>query len=447
MKKQSLLSLVKKSVFWNSFWKTGFFLCISLVAFAQKRAREQVVEKTLLYEDKIYEPYIKTPLLYPYDGTSSVQATLNPPIISLQENATLRLEFDCLNPAVQNFRVKIYHCNSDWTPSALSEIEYLPEYNDFPIYDYRTSFATKIPYYHFGIELPKVKMSGNYLVVVYKGRNEKDLVLSRRFMVFQNKIGVGGQIVFANIADKRRTHQQINFAINYTGYEIIDPKNDLKVVIRQNFRDNKSLTNLPPFMVDNFNRKLEYQFFDGENSIEGGNEFRMFDIRSTQQKLVNISHIFQGEKETVIELSYDKPQNGLAYVDTKDFDGRYVIDNYETNQGATEADYVRVSFQLRTDSLANKKVYINSSFNDWQLNENNLMHYVPENQAYEAFIQLKQGIYNYQYVTVDPQGIISERELEGSHSQTENVYEILVYHRPIGGRADALVGYALIKSR
>ena len=137
----------------------------------------------------------------------------------------------------------------------------------------------------------------------------------------------------------------------------------------------------------------------------------------------------------------------MAYVDTKDFDGRYVIDNYETNQGATEADYVRVSFQLRTDSLANKKVYINSSFNDWQLNENNLMHYVPENQAYEAFIQLKQGIYNYQYVTVDPQGIISERELEGSHSQTENVYEILVYHRPIGGRADALVGYALIKSR
>ena len=31
-------------------------------------------------------------------------------------------------------------------------------------------------------------------------------------------------------------------------------------------------------------------------------------------------------------------------------------------------------------------------------------------------------------------------------SQTENAYEILIYHRPIGARADALVGYSLLKS-
>jgi hypothetical protein len=125
----------------------------------------------------------------------------------------------------------------------------------------------------------------------------------------------------------------------------------------------------------------------------------------------------------------------------------FVIDNYETNKGATEADYVRVSFQLKTDSLINKKVYILGAYNDWKLNETNQMHYVPESSAYESFIQLKQGIYNFQYITVDNKGIINERDIEGSHSQTENSYEIFVYHQSIGGRADSLVGYSLIKSR
>jgi hypothetical protein len=283
-----------------------------------------------------------------------------------------------LNPAVQNFRVKIFHCNADWQPSTLNEIEYLSEYNDIPIYDYYNSFATKIQYNHFSLVLPKVRVSGNFIVMVYKNRNEKDIVLSRRFQVYDSRVSVGGKIVFSNVPDKRRTHQQVNFAINYSGYEILDPKNDLKIIIRQNFRDNKTIKNLQPFMIDNFNRKLDYQFFDGENSIEGINEFRLFDIRSSQQKLVGISHISYGDRENVFELFTDKPQNGLAYVDTKDFDGMFVIDNYETNRGATDADYVRVSFQLKTDSLINKKVYILGAYNDWKLNESNQMHYVPK---------------------------------------------------------------------
>jgi hypothetical protein len=173
----------------------------------------------------------------------------------------------------------------------------------------------------------------------------------------------------------------------------------------------------------------------------------MFDGRSTQQKLVNISQVFQGEKESVIEIFPEKSQNRMAYVSVNDFNGQFVIDNYETNRGETESDYVRVSFFLKSDSLENKKVYVNGAFNNWQLNEINLMHYVPENQAYEVFIQLKQGIYNYNYLTVDNQGHKSESDFENTHSQTENAYEIFVYHRPIGSRADALVGYSLIKTQ
>lgn len=425
------------------------FTLFSLSISAQKKKNRDYFEpKKIIYDNHIYEPYIRTVQLYPtLSSAKNAQATLNPPVVNLQDNQPLLLEFDCLNPEFQSFRVKIFHCNADWKPSVLNEIEYLPEYNDFPINDYRNSFATKIPYTHFSIELPKVKLAGNYIVMVYKNRNEEDIMFTRKFMVYQNRVNVGGRVSFANNVQKRLTHQQVNFGINFSSYEIIDPKQDLNVIIRQNFRDDKVTKPLIPFMVDSYNKKLDYQFYDGENQFEGGSEFRMFDGRSTQQKLVNISKIIQGERESVIELYPEKTQNHLAYISVNDFNGMYVIDNYETNKGETESDYVRVSFMLKSDSLENKKVYVNGAFNDWQLDERNLMHYVPESQSYEIYLQLKQGIYNYNYITVDNQGSRSEIDFEGTHSQTENVYEVLVYHRPIGSRADALVGYSMIKTQ
>jgi hypothetical protein len=426
----------------------AILLFISVSVFSQKKKiRDPYEPKQIIFDNHIYEPSIRTVQLYPGKNTGkNPQASLNPPVVKLQDNQPLMLEFDCLNPDFQFFRVKVFHCNADWKPSVLNEIEFLPEYNDFPINDYKNSFATKIQYSHFNFELPQVKLSGNYLVMVYKNRNEDDIVLTRKFMVYDNRISIGGKTSYPNNAQKRMSHQQVNFGINYNNYEIIDPKQDLKVMIRQNFRDDKMTKPLIPFMVDSYHKNLDYQFFEGENQFEGGNEFRMFDARSTQQKLVNISKVIQGEKENVIEIFPEKSQNSLAYVFVNDFNGQFLIDNYETNRGETESDYVRVSFFLKADSLENKKVYVNGAFNDWQLNETNLMHYVPENHAYEVFIQLKQGIYNYNYLTVDNQGNRSESDYEHTHSQTENAYEILVYHRPIGSRADALIGYSLIKS-
>ncbi len=414
----------------------------------KKKNRDYFEPKKIIYDNHIYEPYIRTVQLYPIlSSGKNAQATLNPPVVNLQDSQPLLLEFDCLNPEFQSFRVKIFHCNADWKPSVLNEIEYLPEYNDFPINDYRNSFATKIPYTHFSFELPKVKLAGNYIVMVYKNRNEEDIMFTRKFMVYQNRVNVGGRVSFTNNVQTRLTHQQVNLGINFNGYEVIDPKQDLKVIIRQNFRDDKVTKPLVPFMVDSYNKKLDYQFYDGENQFEGGSEFRMFDGRSTQQKLVNISKIIQGERESVVELYPEKSQNHLAYISVNDFNGMFIIDNYETNKGETESDYVRVSFMLKSDSLENKKVYVNGAFNDWQLDERNVMHYVLESQSYEIYLQLKQGIYNYNYITVDKQGNKSETDFEGTHSQTENVYEVLVYHRPIGARADALVGYSVIKSQ
>jgi hypothetical protein len=62
--------------------------------------------------------------------------------------------------------------------------------------------------------------------------------------------------------------------------------------------------------------------------------------------------------------------------------------------------------------------------------------------VYELSLYLKQGFYNYQYFVDSPQ--LSSDYFEGSHFETENVYEVLVYYRPFRPNADLLVGYFVI---
>lgn len=431
-------------VFWATF---ALWLINQVMALAADLKKS--IDKKLLYEDFIYDSTIKTVLLYPQiKEAENPSNALNPPIIPFQDTTPLILEFDLLNDRNANFRAKIYHCNTDWSPSVLSEVEFLPEYNDFPVQDYQQAFGTKVQYYHYRFEVPKMKLPGNYMLMIHRDGNVKDIMLSRRFMVYQNRLNIGGRINYSHDVQQRRSHQQVDFEINYAGYQIMNPREDLKVVIRQNYRWDKALNNLKPFNVRDFEQKIEYNFFNLENTLPGGNEFRFFDGRSYQTKMVNVSRIERQTNNNVLILNYDQPQGHKPYVETDDFNGMYIIDNYETNRGANEADYVQVVFTLKTDEIPGKNVYVNGAFNFWRTGPASRMTYLADLQAYQATLFLKQGIYNYNYVTEDErQNRRDETELEGSHSQTRNVYEVLVYHRPLGARADQLVGYRIIEGQ
>ncbi|MFN8355735.1 MAG: DUF5103 domain-containing protein [Spirosomataceae bacterium] len=428
------------------FWSVAVIWLINQSVLALGKTK--IIDKKLRYEDFIYDDNIRTVLLYPrLKAADDPSNALNPAVISMREENPMVLEFDFLGNRFGNFRAKIFHCNTDWTPSVLSEVEYLPEYNDFPIAEYQSAYSTKVPYYHYTFEVPKVKLPGNYILMVYGNGNKNDYMFTRRFMVHANSIGIEGRVHFSNDVRQRNTTQQVDFQLSYNGFQIVNPREDVKIVIRQNFRWDKSLTNLKPFNVNEFDKKIEYNFFDLENSLSGGNEFRMFDARSYQTKLMNVAKIdFQTEGNR-LTLLQDTPQGGKAYIQMEDFDGAFVIDQYETRRGANEADYVQVVFTLRSDELTEKNIYVNGAFNFWQLNDRNKMTYFPAIGAYQAMIWLKQGIYNYNYVTEETRtGKRSETELEGSHSQTQNTYEILVYSRPLGARADQLVGYRILEA-
>ena len=60
-------------------------------------------------------------------------------------------------------------------------------------------------------------------------------------------------------------------------------------------------------------------------------------------------------------------------------------------------------------------------------------------ELYEGVLLLKQGFYNYKYVS-KAKDFLNKNNISGSHALTENEYLVLVYYRDIGGKFDKLIG-------
>ena len=112
-----------------------------------------------------------------------IQATsLYPPSISINQEIPLALKFDEIyTDEADYYKAKLIHCDVNWNPSPISDLQFLFEYNEFNVDDFDFSVATKVPYTHFTFIIPKVKIPGNYLLVIYRDPDENDLIITKRF--------------------------------------------------------------------------------------------------------------------------------------------------------------------------------------------------------------------------------------------------------------------------
>jgi hypothetical protein len=93
-------------------------------------------------------------------------------------------------------------------------------------------------------------------------------------------------------------------------------------------------------------------------------------------------------------------------------------------------------------------VYLFGELTNYASDTSGKMVFNKERGAYEKTLLLKQGYYNYAYVTkpLSGKGLPDFSQTEGDYWGTENSYTILVYYRPFGARADELIGTASLNS-
>lgn len=402
--------------------------------------------KTLRYETYIYENNIKTIQINTQNTTQGV--VVQSGAISLQQFQPAVLSFDVLEASNERFRAKIIHCDRNWKPSPLNVIEYLNDFNDFIIQENQISFNTKVPYTHYTWTLPKVKISGNYLLKVYRDGDENDLIFTYRLIVYENLVSLKPKIVASNIPSAREQTQQLEFELDYQGFQILNPQEEIKVVVRQNYRWDNALTDLKVLNLREFAKKIEYRAFEGENTFLGGNEFRRFEIKSIRFLGFRIDQLNTTGPVNAALVEADQTRADRSYARQPDLNGFFEIDRYESEvQNEIEADYLSMTFRLRSDYLGEAtKVYVIGAYNLWNALPENQMKYDLELGEYRADILMKQGSYNYMYATKEGEQPLSLSTFEGNFQATENFYDILVYYRPQGQRHEQIIGYMTFNS-
>ncbi|MCB0704776.1 MAG: DUF5103 domain-containing protein [Saprospiraceae bacterium] len=419
----------------------SFFYLIPVLLLFCLSAKAQ--DEALKYDDRVY-----------VDNIHSVQffvsgLVLSNPIINLRANTQLYFTFDDLDDQVKTYTYSFVHCNADWTPSNLTETEYINGFTESYIDQYEYSIGTATPFVHYYLSFPNrdfdFNISGNYLLKVYEDENEKRLVITRRFMVVEPIMVVAPQMVRTAMVSKSDSHQELDFAVFFPDVDVRSPQAEIKATVLQNGRWDNAIQGIEP----RFARQKEL-FFDYQDKIvfEAGKEFRWADLRSFKYPDDLIYTVELYEDGYDVTLITDEKRLRSYYLDISDINGRFVIGTSDFRDRDLQSDYANVLFSLQSSTeYYESDVYLYGAMTEWRLQPRFKMVYNRQKEVYLTEVLLKQGFYDYEYVIVGKDGKPDISETEGSWFEANNEYTILIYYRPFGGRYDRLVASKTITSR
>ncbi len=399
------------------------------------------IEEIITYKNQTLNPNIKTVLCHKKEDELSLA------IINLASDDKLLISFDDLDGDRKNYSYTIIHCNSDWTPSDLMQSEYIDGFTEQAISDYEFSFNTIQKYTHYKFEFPganiKPIISGNYIFKIFEENGKT--IFYKRFMVLDTKLHIDANVRRATLAEDRATKHEIDFTIRHTNLVIADPFADIKVLIKQNNKEDNAITDLKPQFVRN--DELIYDYEDG-NTFWGNNEFRHFDFKSLRYQSERIKSIDFDSTYNHVYLFNDKKRPFDRYSIEPDINGNFIIKSQEGWKSSIEADYAFVHFTLAIDNISYGDLYLLGAFSDWELKEDFKLKYNPDQKQYEGNVYLKQGYYNYHYALKDTATKrVDVSFIEGTHYQTRNDYYVYVYYRGVGDRYDRFVGFLKTSSK
>lgn len=393
-------------------------------------------------------PNIKTAQLFPSGNQQSY------PVLSLNSSDRLELHFDDLDGNVKNYSYTYQLCNADWTPALLSSFDFIKGFTQQRINTYRISSVAFTRYTHYSATVPDnncaPSRSGNYILKVFMNGDTAKTAFTKRFLVVDNQASITAQIQQPFNGEIFRTWQKIPFQVVLSDkLQVMNHLQQVKVIILQNYRWDNALINVRPTFFSG--KKLD---FNTENEIvmPGGKEWRWLDLRSFRLQSDRVAKANYNNRSTEIFVKPDVDRSQHRFVFYRDINGMYTIETTESLNPYWQTDYATVHFSFIPPDNApfgNKDIFLTGLLTNYNLDDSAKMNFNMDTRVYEKTLFLKQGYYNYNYVTVDQNDTKrkpSYEFTEGNFWDTENDYMILVYYRALAGRADELVGITHVSS-
>ncbi len=381
---------------------------------------------------------IKSVLFYVNEQTTSL------PIVPINESITLR--FDDLNADDSTYYYTVERANADWEKSDLFQADYMDGYDDIRIRDFSYSVGTLQSYIQYRLELPntqtRLKKSGNYVLKIWD--DARNLILQKRFVIVDEAISIGVRVKRAQDLDTFQSHQSVQMSLITDGLNLRVPEEQLRVFVAQNqqwqtWRSAGKAT----YTLGN---KLEFNY-KPETLFAAGNEYHFFETQDIRGGGGNVAYVLRDD----VFVSVLTPQwvrAGRPYTYAPDINGDFRINTFQGVNPHTESDYSKVVFSLfAEDFLFDAAHYVVGDFNQHIKSDENKLRYNAETERFETTLLLKQGIYNYKFVSTDYDGNTYNNLISGSYWPTENTYWAFVYFRPIGARCDELIAVGSSNSK
>ena len=395
--------------------------------------------------DSIYVNNIKTVRLYNYGNQLSF------PVINLNSSNQVELHYDDMDADVKYYYYTYQLCNNDWTPVNLSQFDYIKGFTQLRISNYRFSSIALTRYTHYQAVIPDRSSyptrSGNYLIKVYLNGDTSQLAFTKRLMVVDNKASIIAKVTQPFAPEFFRTHQKVQFTVDVKGLDAFNAGQQLKVVILQNYRWDNSLKNILPTFIRG--TTLEYNS-ESIGIFPGGKEWRWLDLTDFHLQSDRVLTADYNKKSTEVFLRPDGPGEGQRYVYYRDYNGMYIIQAIRGINPFWEGDYATVHFSfVPPNSIAytNKDIYLFGQLTNYNYADSLKMNFNQDKGIYETHLFMKQGYYDYTYISVDKNNPANRGEMDGNYYESENLYTILVYYKSFVGRADELIGVATFDSR
>ena len=421
-------------------WMTilGSFLCVG----------QLVAQQNLdpINPDRILDPNIHTVLIHPAGNP------LAAPIIPLHDGGTLQISFDDFKASYQDYAYRIELVDTNWQSIGLSEFEYVKGFNQNKITSFSVSSIANQKYFHYQFSFPNnfssPKLSGNYILKIFKNGDKDNIVFTRRFYVADNLVTINAQVQEPFDGAISRTHQRVKASVDVRNIPNFQ-NNQLTVKVIQNYRYNEAKTTTAPSFMRNtvleFNNEAELVF-------PAGKEARWLDLQSLQLRSDRVAEINNKEGGTKILVKPEGTRANLLYATFNDLNGGYLIMNTDNLQSENQNDYAQVQFTyIPKDNIPylDQKLFIIGAITNNVMDQNAEMQFDVKQGVYQKTLLLKQGYYSYNYILRDrnvPYDLDDFTETEGNHFETENSYTILVYFRAPGSLNDQLLGFTSINS-
>ena len=374
----------------------------------------------------------------------SLQAVVNqdfmsPPVLRLGTDDILHIAFDELSHDYHRYTYTLERCEADWTlAQGIFESDWLEGFNAIVIDDHEPSINTIVPYTHYQLQIPndqcRLKMSGNYRLYIIDDEQQEQLACVE-FMVTEQKMSLFMEATTNTDIDLNTSHQQLDITLNYGNLVVTNPQEQIRMVVRQNDRDDNCRRDIPPTFINN--NGLRWQHCR-PLIFEAGNEYRKYEVLDPSHPTMGIDYIrWDGDQYQVFPfISEPRPH----YIYDEDSDGAFYIRNSDNVENDIASEYVWVNYRLKAPVLPSGRIMIQGHWTT-EAPETYEMTYDTTTQLYTASILQKQGYYSYQYLWLDNDGHQQFLPSEGSLYQTENRYQTYIYYKGTEDRTWRLVSY------